>query len=968
MTDTPIVSPKKLIEVALPLDVINKASVREGYIYRGNPSALHKWWAQRPLAAARAVIFSQLVNDPEDLWRVENPGEKPNKQVRGHWTKSRARLFSIIEDLVLWENTTNEEVLAKARQEIQKSWREVCDLNKDHPQATKLFDPQKMPGLHDPFAGGGTIPLEAQRLGVIPYATDLNPVAVLLNKAMIDFPTRFTGKAAVDPSSSDEVRLINREWSGTDGLAEDIRNYGQRVLDEVRKRIGKFYPTFLSPNLNSQKDKTASPPGGSELTVIAWLWARTVKSPNPAFSHIDVPLTTTFVVSSRKEKEAYVEPNITSSGYSFVVKQGKPPSSARAGTKAGRGAKFRCLMSQTPIEPGYIKAEAMAGRMGKVLMAVVAHGEGGRTYFSPTRFHEDTADSAKLSCRDLSIEVPIAEDPRPMTCLLYGMNRFDQLFLERQQVALTTISDVIKEFIPVIASEAAAAGHPEDPTPICRGGTGARAYAEAIATYLTFALDKTATYNCALVPWNAKESRPNNLFTRQAIPILWDFVELNPLCDIGGTFAASVNIVAGSLAGVAPSGDVGLIEQHSATDSITLECRPFVSTDPPYYDNIGYADLSDFFYVWLRRTIRESYPTLLATINTPKSDELVATAFRHGGRVEAEKFFMQGMSKAMENIAKHAHPEAPITIYYAFKQSETSDEVGTSSAGWVTFLQAVLDSGLALTGTWPIRTERTGRMRDAGSNALASSIVLVCRPRVATSASISRREFIRELNGTLPVAMDAMTRDADELPSPVAPVDLSQAIIGPGMAVFSKYSAVLEADGSAMSVKTALQLINRFLAEDDFDSDTQFCLHWFEHHGWEIEAFGVADVLARAKDTSVDGLTDAGVIESGGGKVRLLKWTEYPSDWDPNKDFRTPVWEALHHLIRALKQGGESAAGKVLEGVASKAEASRQLAYRLYTLCERKGWAEDARAYNELITSWAGIESAAPKIEQRELF
>ncbi|MHC2068141.1 DUF1156 domain-containing protein [Bremerella sp. T1] len=967
MTEHPVISPKKLIEVALPLDVINKASVREGYIYRGNPSALHKWWAQRPLAAARAVIFSQLVNDPEDVWRIRNPNATPNSQVKGHWTKQRERLFQIIEQLVVWENTNDAEVLALAHKEIRRSWKDVCELNQDHPESPTLFDPESLPSVYDPFAGGGTIPLEAQRLGLIPHATDLNPVAVLLNKAMVDFPARFSGKPAANSSTRDEKSLLDREWSGIAGIEEDIRKYGRRILEEVRKRIGEYFPT-ISPSVQMRDDEEDVSHRGRELPVIAWLWARSVKSPNPAFSHVDVPLTTTFVLSSRKGKEAFVEPIISSVGYSFVVRHGTPPSSAKKGTKAGRGAKFRCVMSQTPIEPEYIKAEAMAGRMGKVLMAIVAIGEEGRTYLSPTAFHEDTANSAKLRHRDQSIEVPIAEDPRPMTCLLYGMKRFDQLFLERQKVALTTISDVIKEFIPVISSEALAAGYPEDQTPLCRGGSGALAYSEALATYLTFALDKTATYNCALVPWNAKESRPNNLFTRQAIPILWDVVELNPLEDIGGTFIASVNIVAGSLAGVAPAGRVGIIEQHSATDPPILGCKPFVSTDPPYYDNIGYADLSDFFYVWLRRTLRDCFPELLATINTPKSDELVATAFRHGGKNKAEKFFLKGMAKAMENIAKQAHPAAPITIYYAFKQSDTSNEEGTSSAGWMTFLQAVLDSGLAVTGTWPIRTERSGRMRDAGSNALASSIVLVCRPRTTTSTSISRRDFIRELNTTLPAAMDAMTREAEELPSPVAPVDLSQAIIGPGMAVFSKYSAVLEADGAAMSVKNALQLINRFLAEDDFDSDTQFCLHWFEQHGWENNVFGSADVLARAKDTSVNGLAEAGVVQSGGGKVRLLKWNEYPADWDPSKDFRTPVWEALHHLIRALKQGGESAAGKVLEGVASKAEAARQLAYRLYTLCERKGWAEDARAYNELITSWPAIESAAPKIEQRELF
>jgi putative DNA methylase len=354
-------------------------------------------------------------------------------------------------------------------------------------------------------------------------------------------------------------------------------------------------------------------------------------------------------------------------------------------------------------------------------------------------------------------------------------------------------------------------------------------------------------------------------------------------------------------------------------------------------------------------------PGLFSTMAVPKAEELVATAHRHGGREKAEDFFLNGMTKAMTSISAQAHPEGPLTIYYAFKQSDTDTDSGTSSTGWETFLDAVLRSGLQLSGTWPMRTERESRSIGIGTNSLASCIVLVCRKRPADAPSISRREFIRELNGVLPEALDEMTKGSGDERSPVAPVDLSQAIIGPGMAVFSKYAAVLEADGSPMSVRTALQLINRFLAEDDFDADTQFCLHWFEQHGWTEGVFGTADTLARGKGTSVDGIKEAGVIQSGGGKVRLLKWAEYPTDWDPRTDTRTPVWEALHHLIRALKQRGESASGALLAALGGKAEAVRQLAYRLYTLCERQGRAEDARAYNELITSWTGIETAANK-------
>lgn len=389
----------------------------------------------------------------------------------------------------------------------------------------------------------------------------------------------------------------------------------------------------------------------------------------------------------------------------------------------------------------------------------------------------------------------------------------------------------------------------------------------------------------------------------------------------------------------------------------TISVKKVISTDPPYYDNIGYADLSDFFYVWLRRSLKPIYPGLYATLAVPKAEELVATPYRHGTKEKAESFFLKGMTQAMHNLAEQAHPAFPVTIYYAFKQSETKGEAGTSSTGWETFLEAVIQAGFALTGTWPMRTEMGNRMIGSGTNALASSIILVCRKRTTDAATVSRREFIRELNAALPDALDEMTRGG--VNSPVAPVDLSQAIIGPGMAIFSQYAAVLEADGTPMRVKTALQLINRFLAEDDFDHDTQFCLHWFEQQGWATGKFGDADVLARAKGTAVSGLQATGVVETGKGDLRLLRWAELPRDWSPETDTRLPIWEALHHLIRALNQDGESAAGALLARMPARAEPIRALAYRLYTLCERKGWADDARAYNELVNAWSAIEQAA---------
>ena len=694
-----------------------------------------------------------------------------------------------------------------------------------------------------------------------------------------------------------------------------------------------------------------------------------MKSPNPVFAHVEVPLASTFILSSKEEKEAYVQPVIKGDTYTFTIKVGKPPAAAKAGMKASRGANFRCLLSNTPIEPTYIKAEAMAGRMGAKLMAVVAKGKHGRVYLAPTMDQEARAKAANPGEAAESIRVPIAKDPRPMTCLLYGMTRFDHLFTSRQLVALTTFSDLVGEARERIRRNAVASGLLDDDCGLDADGTGARAYAEAVNVYLGLGISKLTDYSSVLVVWSPTRDQLKTTFTRQALPISWDFAETNPFAEAAGDLLVSLEGICRTVSSLqaTPAGVV----QQCASQSQNLSRGRFVSTDPPYYDNVGYADLSDYFYIWLRRSLRAVYPNLLATITSPKAEELVAAAYRHATKQIAEKFFLDSMTLAMNNIAVQAHPAAPITIYYAFKQSDSETQEGTSSTGWETFLGAVLNSGLSITGTWPMRTERPGRVRDTDSNALASSIILVCRPRATDAGTISRRQFVRQLNEALPLALDAMTRASEGLHSPVAPVDLSQAIIGPGMAIFSRYDAVLEADGTPMTVKTALQLINRFLAEDDFDADTQFCLHWFEQHGWEAGKFGEADVLARSKGTSVEGVKSSGVIEAGGGNVRLLKWKEYPADWDPDSDSRLPVWEALHQLIRAYNSDGDSGAATVLAGVAGKAEAARQLAYRLYTLCERANRAEDARAYNEVVTGWSGIESAAakaPRLKQGTLF
>lgn len=972
-------SPKKLIEVALPLDDINVASAREKSIRHGHPSTLHLWWARRPLAAARAVIFAQMVNDPG--------GERGYYagKTKAQADAEREELFQIMRDLVLWENTNDEEVLARARAAIAKSWRETCALNPGKPG----FDPEVLPAFHDPFAGGGALPLEAQRLGLESHASDLNPVAVTINKAMIEIPPKFAGRAPVGPEIEAErgtkkgTRNAFEDWSGARGLAEDVRRYGAWMREQAQQRIGHLYPTIrITPELiaanayeksaDGKKDfknsGLASLQPGQELTVIAWLWARTVKSPNPAFSHVDVPLASTFILSSKVGKEAYVQPVVEGDSYRFEVRTGKPPTETKNGTKLAR-ANFACLLSGTPISGDYIKAEGKAGRMGARLMAIVAEGARNRVYLAPTPEHEATAQRAQPTWK------PAGDIPTRMTggnCTPYGMTTWGDLFTPRQLVALTTFSDLVPEAIARIRADALAAGMADDGRGLDARGNGATAYAEAVGVYLGFIHSKLIDISNALAPWGHIQECPLHLFSRQAIPMTWDFAEANPLSSSSGSW---VVVSEGIKKGLAPT--VAGAEHrpqsfamHADAQSQTISCDKVVSTDPPYYDNIGYADLSDFFYVWLRRSLRSIFPNLYATLAVPKAEELVATPYRHGSKQAAEIFFMDGMTAAMHNLAQQAHPAFPVTIYYAFKQSDTKEGAGTHSTGWETFLEAVLRAGFALTGTWPMRTERDARSIGQGANALASSIVLVCRQRNGSAETISRREFQRQLREHLPEALETMIGGTSGQ-SPIAPVDLAQAAIGPGMAIYSQYAGVLNQDGTPMRVHDALVLINREITEyltpdaGSFDADTLFCNSWFEQYGWAEGPFGEADVLARGKGTSVQGVAQAGIADSGGGKVRLLRWADYQAGWDPKLDARNPVWEATHHLIRALNTQGEAAAGALLAAMPDKAESIRQLAYHLYTLCERKKWAEDARAYNELITAWHAVLEASREQGQR---
>jgi len=958
-------TPKKLIEVALPLELINSAAKSEkgNPFLKGHPRNLHQWWARRPQAVARAVIFGQMVNDPSWKWELERPEQIPPNNLKASWAASRKRLFGLIAELAKWENSEDRELLRKAREEIWRSWQETCSLNQSHREAAQLFNPNVLPAFHDPFSGGGALPLEAQRLGLRSYATDLNPVAVLINKLLIELPSYFCDRPPVNPARRHNAPLIKHSWSGSRGLADDIRYYSKRMEADLRSRISHLYPRAeVSSDPHAEALRF---PGGTSIPLVAWLWARTVKSPNPAFRHVEVPLVSTFVLANKEGKETYVQPVVTGDSYSFTIKSGEVPAEAKTGTKL-RGAQFRCLLSGSAIAPDYIRAEANAGRLGVRLMALVGEGPRGRLYLAPTADQEATALAVRSTWKP---EVEFFQDALGFRVGNYAMRTWGDLYSTRQAAALAVQYELLPELRKEIYEHALAAGFPDDAQPLSNGGRGALAYSEALVAYLAMAVDKFADYNNMLCTWNPTNQNVRHLFTKQTISMAWDFSEASPI--EGGLSPGNLAEGIAKSVEALPAIPTATALMHNAANPFSAVRGTVISTDPPYFDNVGYADLSDFFYVWLRPALQGSFPDLFGTISTPKAEELVATPARHGGRAAAERFFLEGMGTALRSLREEAHPAFPITIYYAFKQSETDEDAGTASSGWEVFLEAVIGSGFAICGTWPFQTEREVRSRGLGSNALSTSVVMVCRPRSLSSGTVSRRAFLRELDQVLPEALDEMTKGTGDDRSPVAPVDLSQAIIGPGMAVFSKYVAVLEADGTPMSVRTALQLINRFLAEDDFDHDTQFCLHWFEQYGWKEGKFGDADTLARAKGTSVDGVKQSGVLYAAGGVVRLLKWPEFPTDWDPQADQRLPVWEALHQLIRIFKTDGESGAGRMLAGVQNKAEATRQLAYRLYTLCERAGWAEDARAYNEIVTSWSAIEAAAaaaPALQQASLF
>ena len=907
---------KKLIEVALPLEAINAEAAREKSIRHGHPSTLHLWWARRPLAAARAVIWSSLVDDPS-----AHPELYPTEEAQN---AERQRLFGILEKLVKWENSNDPEVLAAAKAEILRS-------TNNNP-----------PALLDPFAGGGAIPLEAQRLGLEAHAHDLNPLAVMINKAMIELPPRFAGQAPVNPDS--RTRLDGATgWQRAQGLAADVQYYGEWMKREAFRRIGHLYP----------KVKVPHELGGGEATVIAWIWARTVKCPNPACG-CEMPLVRSFILSKKKGKETWIEPLFENGKTTYVVRhEGKPK---LEGTINRKGAVCACC--NTPVDFPYIRSEGKKGHISSNLCAVVAEGKNGRIYISPD-------DEQRIIANvDKPTEIPEAalpKNPRDFKTPNYGMMNYSDLFTNRQLTALTTFSSLVAEAQAKAEADAVAAGVVNDHIALSAGGSGARAYGEAVGVYLAFVIDKMTDYNSSICSWNPPREGLRNTFGRQAIPMVWDYAEANPFSNSSGCFDNMAEWVTKCISEL-PANQISEVSQFDAQSDCGLR-NIMVSSDPPYYDNIGYADLSDFFYVWMRQSLKDTYPKLFRTMLVPKAEELVATPYRFEGSTEkARDFFEDGMLHTCQQIYQYAREDIPVTIYYAYKQSDTDEDSKTASTGWETMLSAIIRAGFAITGTWPMSTEREGRTIGIGTNALASSIVLVCRKRPADAPQTTRRGFIAELKRELRPALQKLQR------SNIAPVDLAQSAIGPGMGVYSHYGRVLEADGSAMTVRSALQIINQELdvyfneQDGELDANSRFCVDLYTQNAFNNLKFGDADTLARAKNTSVAALSAKGVLSAEKGIVRLLTREELPEKVDTREE---SIWLLCQQLTRAMETGGVEACAQIVAPMlGSNAERAKDLAYRLYTLAERKGWTQEGYAYNALVVAWREIQSRAAELQQ----
>ena len=907
----------KLIEVALPLETIDRACAAEkSSIWRPNPTKLHIWWARRPLAAMRAVIWASLVDDPS----CDDSLTEDQHQRR------RRRLFRILEELLVWEKSNDQNVLRRARKEIDRSCKGVP------------------PAILDPFGGGGSTALEVQRLGLTAMSGDLNPVAVLIQKALIEIPPRFSGRAPVNTN----LQQQNYGWSSANGLAEDVAAYGQLMRDEAWQQIGHHYPNVIDDD-------------GIELTPIAWIWVRTIPSPDPAWDG-HVPLVKSWELKRRPNTpRVWFEPVIDRERQqvSFRIRVGGQPAFAPT-IKRGNGT---CLATGAAMPNEYIVEQFNARNAREQLVAIVADGGRGRgrVYVGADMTHVRAADTglpAGSPTKAMQFHRQNVKAPR------YGFKTWSDLFTPRQLTAMVTLSDLLPKVWVKVKQDAIKSGMPDDDMRLRDGGCGAAAYADAIITYLALAIDRLADYCNGLCTWHVSREQVRNLFARQAIPMSWDTCEANPFSSVGINWIWAIRGLAKAL-GQVPAVGHAIAQQRDARSWQFDQHGVVVCTDPPYYDNIDYSDISDFFYVWLRRNLINVWPDEFATLATPKVEELIADPYRHGGREQARDHFESGMREFLGKLAVQHRPDFPISIFYAYKAQEGR---GGREGGWSTFLQAMVDAGLQITATWPIRTEQRTRTQAIGSNALASSVVLVCRPRQEDAAIVSRAEFVSEMRAQLPKALELL------LQSNIAPVDLPQASIGPGMRIFSGFASVVQADGQNMRASTALALINQHLdeyfsgVEVELDSESRFAYDWYRQYGFASGPSGTADSIARARGTSLDGIRASAIGSAVAGKFQLTQLSDSGPAWDPDRDTHPTVWEAVHHLAANLEDS-EMEAGRLYARLGILREGVRDLAYMLFRAAEERGDGVAARSYNGLVSALPVIaeRSREATLEQSEL-
>jgi putative DNA methylase len=904
---------RKLIEVSLPLDVINDASAYDKMPGIGaHPKGIHHWWARLPLPSARAVLFASLVDDPSSHPETFLTEEAQQKE--------RQRLFDIINRLCQKKMHLHQDAFIEANKEILSH----C---KGH-----------VPTVFDPFAGGGSIPLEAMRLGLPVIASDLNPVAVMINKATLELLPSIATHSPINPESKIKPNVAYKNGKG---ISEDLKYYGREINEIVRKKIGMFYPKVKYKDSVNGKEK--------EANVITWLWARTVKCPNPACG-CEMPLVRSFILSTKRDPAPYIKPVIVehtpnSRTVKYEVNYGDPEIK---GTVNRSGA--TCVACNGPVKLDYIREEGRAGRIKYELIGIVADGGKNKFFLSPTEEQQKIAATAKPIWKP---ETKLPEKALGFRVQLYGYDEHWKLFTNRQLLGLNEFQQEIGKLCSKLSTEAS-------PN-----------YIKSIEVLFNFCIDRLADFNNAFTRWKSSGEQQMQLFNRQVVPMVWDFPEANILEPRAISWLNAVDIAADATAIIlseisTPQNALQFNAANHEFKSPTL----LISTDPPYYDNIGYSDLSDFFYVWMRKGLQDKFPDLLKTVLVPKMEELVASDSRYGSKQAAKDHFEEGFRSAFGNFKKGMDPRFPLTVYYAFKQEEEGEEEDddsiTLTTGWETLLEGLVSSGFQITATWPIKASQQWRMRAMGSNALTSYIVMVCRIREEDSATISRRDYIQELRRELPTALRILQK------SNLAPVDLAQAALGPGMGIFSKYKSVLEQDGSNMKVRTALSMINQSLdeilteQEGDFDPETRWAISWFEQNSYSQGVFGDADALARARNTAVNALAQSGIVLSGSGQVRIITRAELPADWGPLSDDKIVIWKMTQHLIKQLQEKGELGAAMLYKRLGIRADVSRELAYRLFTICEKKGWSQEAQAYNSLVLSWNLIVSESFNIRDKK--